>query len=50
MIEKVEFGDPLGALGALADDNANNCKEVCNETCRVHNTAKIDYKYQLAEE
>jgi len=38
MIEKVDFGDPLGELGAL--DANNDC---CDSTCPRSNQKTIDH-------
>jgi hypothetical protein len=38
MIEKVDFGDPLGAMTPLAD----NCQKWCNEQCKKSQTPAID--------
>jgi len=44
MIEKVDFGDPLGALGAL---DTNEICNACKEGCKAHNSAKVDSTYEL---
>jgi hypothetical protein len=46
MIEKVDFGDPLGALGALDDNNGLNCGTKCDEGCNAHNSQSVDSTYE----
>ena len=41
MIEKVDFGDPLGLLGALAANNNNS--DCCASTCPRSNQKTIDH-------
>lgn len=46
MIEKVNFGDPLGALGTLDDNNGLDCGANCDVECNEHNSHKVDSTYE----
>ena len=46
MIEKVEFGDPLGGLTAL-DSNAND--DACNSNCAATSGCKNDRGVLVAD-